>query len=228
MGSYKLVHQLLNLVEQFEKDNASAELSIQGFAGFLVNHLEKDTTAAAAPDVRFGKNEQHAQDLAYQIDNSIARLFIYMSRYAKSYVKKALDGTPLQTAEDFTCLAILLTHDNMSKGDLISRNLQEKTSGTEVIRRLINADLVNQWDDDKDKRGKRISITETGRQLLYKVFGDMDHVGQIITGDLSLSEKLVLQHLLQKLEGFHYKHHEQKTITSKADLLDFKKAEAVG
>lgn len=224
MESYKLVHQLLNLVEQFEKDNASAEMSIQGFAGFLVNHLEKDTPAVAAPDIRFGKNEQHAQALAYQIDNSIARLFIYMSRYAKSYVKKALDGTPLQTAEDFTCLAILLTHDNMSKGDLISRNLQEKTSGTEVIRRLINADLVKQWDDDKDKRGKRISITETGKQLLYKVFGDMDHVGQIITGDLSLSEKLVLQHLLQKLESFHYQQHEQKTITSKSDLLEFKKA----
>ncbi len=224
MESYKLVHQLLNLVEQFEDDNASAEMSIQGFAGFLVNHIEKETPAAAAPDIRFGKNEQQAQNLAYQIDNSIARLFIYMSRYAKSYVKKALDGTPLQTAEDFTCLAILLTHDNMSKGDLISRNLQEKTSGTEVIRRLINADLVKQWDDDKDKRGKRISITETGRQLLYKVFGDMDHVGQIITGDLSLSEKLVLQHLLQKLESFHYQQHEQKTITSKADLLEFKKA----
>ncbi|WP_342647997.1 MarR family winged helix-turn-helix transcriptional regulator [Mucilaginibacter sp. CSA2-8R] len=224
MESYKLVHQLLNLVEQFEKDNASAKMSIQGFAGFLVNHLEKDTPAAAAPDIRFGKNEKQAQDLAYQIDNSIARLFIYMSRYAKSYVKKALDGTPLQTAEDFTCLAILLTHDNMSKGDLISRNLQEKTSGTEVIRRLINADLVMQWDDDKDKRGKRISITETGRQLLYKVFGDMDHVGQIITGDLSLSEKLVLQHLLQKLESFHYQQHEQKTITSKADLLEFTKS----
>lgn len=224
MESYKLVHQLLNLVEQFEKDNASAEMSMQGFAGFLVNHLEKDTSAVTAPDVRFGKNEQQAQHLAYQIDNSIARLFIYMSRYAKSYVKKALDGTPLQTAEDFTCLAILLTHDNMSKGDLISRNLQEKTSGTEVIRRLINADLVKQWDDDKDKRGKRISITETGKQLLYKVFGDMDLVGQIITGDLSLSEKLVLQHLLQKLESFHYKQHEQKTITSKADLLEFKKA----
>ncbi len=224
MESYKLVHQLLNLVEQFENENASAEMSIQGFAGFLVNHIEKETPAAAAPDIRFGKNEQQAQNLAYQIDNSIARLFIYMSRYAKSYVKKALDGTPLQTAEDFTCLAILLTHDNMSKGDLISRNLQEKTSGTEVIRRLINADLVKQWDDDKDKRGKRISITETGRQLLYKVFGDMDHVGQIITGDLSLSEKLVLQHLLQKLESFHYQQHEQKTITSKADLLEFKKA----
>jgi DNA-binding MarR family transcriptional regulator len=224
MESYKLVHELLNLVEQFEKDNASTEMSMHGFAGFLINHLEEDAPAAAAPDVRFGNKERQAQSSAYQIDNSIARLFIYMSRYAKSYIKKALDGTPLQTAEDFTCLAILLTHDNMSKGDLISRNLQEKTSGTEVIRRLINADLVKQWDDDKDKRGKRISITETGRQLLYKVFGDMDHVGQIITGDLVLSEKLVLQHLLQKLENFHYQHHEQKTIASKADLLEFKKA----
>ncbi|WP_345951402.1 MULTISPECIES: MarR family winged helix-turn-helix transcriptional regulator [unclassified Mucilaginibacter] len=221
MKSYGLVHQLLNLVEQFEKESNGSEISMQGFAGFLVNHLQDSAPNETTPDIRFGENEKEAQSQAYQIDNSIARLFIYMSRYAKYYIKKALEGTPLQTGEDFTCLAILLTHDNMSKGDLISRNLQEKTSGTEVIRRLITAGLVEQWNDDKDKRGKRICITDAGRELLYDVFKEMNNVGKIVTGELNLSEKLVLQHLLQKLESFHYHHHEKKTINSKRDLQEF-------
>jgi DNA-binding MarR family transcriptional regulator len=223
MKSYELVHQLLNLVEQFEKESRGSEVSMQGFAGFLINHLQESAPDETTPDVRFGESEKEAQSLAYQIDNSIARLFIYMSRYAKSYVKKALEGTPLQTAEDFTCLAILFTHTDMSKGDLISRNLQEKTSGTEVIRRLISAGLVQQWNNDQDKRGKRISITQEGRQLLFSVFEEMNHVGKMVTGELKLSEKLMLQHLLQKLEDFHYHHHEHKTISSKKDLQSFRK-----
>ncbi len=223
MKSYELVHELLNLVEKFEKENPQTEVSMQGFAGFLINHLSQSAPADNAVDVRFGEQADEAQKLAYQIDNSIARLFIYMSRYAKSYIKKALEGTPLQTAEDFTCLAILLTHEHMSKGDLINRNLQEKTSGTEVIRRLLSAGLVHQWNDDKDKRGKRIAITTDGKELLYKVFNEMNHVGKVVTGTLTLSEKLMMQHLLQKLESFHYHLHENKTISTKQDLQAFEK-----
>lgn len=194
------------------------EVSMQDFAGFLINHLSTNTDTAPTADVRFGENEPPAQELAYQLDNNIGRLFVYMSRYAKSYIKKALDGTPLQTAEDFTYLAILLTHDHLSKSELISRNLQEKTSGTEVIRRLIAAGLVTQWNDETDKRGKRIAITGKGKQLLYEVFNSMNHVGKMIAGTLTISEKLTLQYLLQKLESFHYHHHENKTVQTMADL----------
>jgi DNA-binding MarR family transcriptional regulator len=168
MKSYKLVHQLLNLVEEFEKEDQHKELTIVDFTGFLINHITVQGNYEAAHDVRFGNVENKVTESAYQIDNNISRLFVYMSRYAKSYIKKALDGTPLQTPEDFTCLAILFTHNNLSKGELISKNIQEKTSGTEVIRRLISAGLAEQWDDENDKRGKRIAITAAGRELFLK------------------------------------------------------------
>jgi DNA-binding MarR family transcriptional regulator len=169
-------------------------------------------------DVRFGEKEAAAQELAYQLDNAIGRLFVYMSRYAKSYIRKTLEGTPLQSPEDFTCLAILLTHESLTKGELISRNIQEKTSGTEVIRRLLAAGLVKQWDDQDDKRSRRISITESGKALLHQVFDDMNYVGKMVTGNLGLSEKLKLQYLLQKLETFHFQLHEDKVINSKEDI----------
>jgi len=172
-------------------------------------------------DARFGKEEAYAQTMAFQLDNSIGRLFVYMSRYAKSYIKKTLEGTPLQTGEDFTAMAILLTHEHLSKTELISYNLQEKTSGMEVIRRLIAAGLVKQWDNVEDRRGKHIAITDVGRKLLYRVFVEMGHVSKMITGNLSEAEKLNLLYLLQKLENFHFEHHEKKTIGSKADLKTF-------
>ncbi|HQT23220.1 MAG: hypothetical protein B7X86_09815 [Sphingobacteriales bacterium 17-39-43] len=218
MKSYKLVHQLLNLVEDFEQESTGRELCLSDFSGFLINKLEHSDASLTSLDARFGKREAETQELAYQIDNAIGRLFVYMSRYAKSYIKKTLEGTPLQSPEDFTALAILLTHDSLTKGELISRNIQEKTSGTEVIRRLLAAGLVKQWDDQTDKRSRRISITESGKQLLHWVFDDMNYVGKMVTGNLSYSEKLNLQYLLQKLEAFHFQLHEDKVINTKEDI----------
>ena len=219
MRSYQLLHQLLNLVESFEKDNNRAA-TLPDFAGYLVNHLEGGADIRPQTDIRFGGQENEAQAIAYQIDNNIAKLIIFMNRYAKSYIKKALDGTPLQTPEDFTCLALLLTHDHLSKSELITKNIQEKTSGTEVIRRLILAGLVDQWDDEQDKRGKRVSITAKGKTLLYSIFDQMNQVGKVVTGTLTLTEKLTLQHLLQKLDDFHYPLHENKSISTKAGLRE--------
>jgi len=221
MKSYQLIHQLISLVEQLEEESPGHEVSIQDFAGFLLHTTSESKEHFLPGDARFGKYENSAQEIAFQLDNNIGRLFVHMSRYAKSYIKKALDGTPLLTAEDFTALSILLTHDHLSKSELINHNLQEKTSGMEVIRRLIATGLVTQWDDEKDKRSKQIAITEKGKLLLYEVFNDMSNVGKMITGKLTISEKLTLQYLLQKLENFHLEHHEKKTITSKEDLKFF-------
>ncbi|TSD67249.1 winged helix-turn-helix transcriptional regulator [Inquilinus sp. KBS0705] len=223
MKSYRLIHELIDLVEKFEEESGNEELSIQDFAGFLVSRVAEPADTQVSTDVRFGDKENESQQLAYQLDNSIGRLVVYMSRYAKSYIKKALDGTPLQTAEDFTCLAILLTHTDLAKKDLISHNLQEKTSGTEVIRRLISAGLAKQINDEKDKRSKRISITNEGKELLYKVFEDMNYVGQIVTGDLTTTEKFTLNYLLQKLENFHYRIHQDKLVVTKEDMKSIEK-----
>ncbi|MHA4895569.1 MarR family winged helix-turn-helix transcriptional regulator [Pedobacter sp. PWIIR3] len=221
MKSYDLIHQLITLVEQMEHENPTQVISIQDFTGFLLSKVGGDTGSNANKEIRFGQNDKDALDIAYQLDNNIGRLFVFMSRYAKHYIKKALEGTPLQAPEDFTALAILLTHTHLSKGELINHNLQEKTSGTEVIRRLISSRLIRQWDDIKDKRSKHIAITDEGRELLFKVFKDMNHVGKMITGELTVAEKFTLQFLLQKLETFHLNHYQKKTISTKADLIGF-------
>lgn len=221
MKSYQLIHQLIHFVEQLEEENPEQEVSMQEFAGFLLNKVADSTTQVVKRESRFGNNDPISVERAHQLENNIGRLFVFMSRYAKSYVKKALDGTPLQTAEDFSALAILLTHKHLSKSELISYNLQEKTSGTEVIRRLINAGLVKEWDDLKDRRSKNIAITDVGKDLLHHVFLDINHVGKMISGRLTTAEKLTLQYLLQKLENFHLELYENKTILTKADLRNF-------
>lgn len=221
MKTYQLIHQLISLVERIEQENPGKEVSLADFSGFLLNDVVDHENAVMGTDVRFGKNESQAQELAYQLDNSIGRLFVYMSRYAKAYIKKALDGTAIHSAEEFTALSILLTHDHLTKSELISHNLQEKTSGIEVLRRLIGAGLVVQSDASIDKRSKSVAITSLGKEVLYDIFVDMNKVGKIITGRLTVAEKLTLHDLLQKLENFHLEHFRKKTITTKEDLRSF-------
>ena len=218
MNSFQLISQLVTLVEEFEQNN-NQSLSLENFSGFLNSRLVNEENSTANIDIRFGTQQPEAQEMAYQLDNNIARLFIYMSRYAKSYIKKALLHTSLATAEDFTCLAVLLTHNSLSKTELIQLNLIEKTSGTEIINRLLTNELVTQWDDQDDKRSKRIAISDKGKALLYVVFADMNHVSKVITGKLNLSEKITLQYLLQQLEDFHFELHNNKSITNKNDII---------
>lgn len=225
MKSYALIHQLIELVEAFEQEGGEEfTLNLTNFTGFLTQQLAKPDRMVEGQDAKFGNMEEEAKQRSYQIDNNIGKLFVYMSRYAKSYIKKALEGTALQSSEDFTALAIVNTHKELSKTELINLNLQEKASGTEVINRLINFGLVRQWKSEIDKRGQNICITEKGRLLLYEVFNDMNHVGKMITGDLTLNEKLNLRYLLQKLEHFHHDIHQQKKIKDKQALVAFEKS----
>src|SRR4051812_23015400 len=101
MKSYQLIHQLISLVKDLEEENQERDISIREFAGYLLNKIEFASGNAINSDARLGASDANALDIAYQLDNNIGRLLVFLNRYAKFYIKKALEGTPLLTAEDF-------------------------------------------------------------------------------------------------------------------------------
>ncbi len=82
-------------------------------------------------------------------------------------------------------------------------NIHEKTTGMEVIKRLLNNGLVEQTDDQNDRRSKRLLITAKGMGVLLGTFEEMRKASLIIAGTLNEVEKMQLLHLLQKLHFFH-------------------------
>ena len=82
-------------------------------------------------------------------------------------------------------------------------NIHEKTTGMEVIKRLLNNGLIEQTDDPKDRRSKRLLITGKGMGVLFGTFEEMRKASLIIAGTLNEAEKMQLLHLLQKLHFFH-------------------------
>lgn len=200
---YEVIKDFLAAFEQFEA--ATGEGENLTFNNFLVYASEqagngsvlqyRSVAGDKAPEVTRQGNKK---------EDSIAILVAYLYRYAKLYAKKALQDSPLQSIDDFSYLIVLLTHDSLSKTELITRNVHEKTTGMEIIKRLIRTGMMTQFDDEHDKRSQRIAITDAGRGVIFGILGNMGQVSRLMSANLTDNEKHVLLHLLKKLDQFHF------------------------
>jgi DNA-binding MarR family transcriptional regulator len=150
------------------------------------------------------------------LDTDLVRLITFMNRYSKGYIKKALKESLIQTSEEFSFLIILMTFESLSKTELILKNIMEKTSGIEIIKRLIKANLISQFDDLNDKRSQRVAITDFGRMEVIKLLPQLEKASVVIGGNLTYTEKTTLLHLLKKLDI----HHNDLFLNKKDDSLD--------
>jgi DNA-binding MarR family transcriptional regulator len=208
MPSYLLLKEVLDQLEAFEdaqKDQSTVNLT--EFTAYLANNnmkqfeseiLDAGDKSAAERDDRLSLH-----DTPTNLDSIIGQLIVFMNRYSKQYTKKALKNSDIKTIDEFSYLAMLLTFGQLSKIDLINKNIQEKTTGIETINRLLKNDLLHQEENPNDKRSQLLSLTQKGKTVLYSVFENMQKVSSIVTGNLTTLEKIQLAHLLKKLDNYH-------------------------
>jgi DNA-binding MarR family transcriptional regulator len=145
-----------------------------------------------------------------------------MFRYAKIYVKKALHDSPIQTADEFAFLINLMTFASLTKTELINKQVMEKTSGTEVIKRLAAQGMIREFADETDKRSVRVAISHKGRSEVIRLLPEMAKVSQIVVGNLSDAEIKTLSYLLKKLDFFHNDIFMNKRNLSLEEILEEK------
>ncbi len=194
--NYDLIKQLVTLAEKFEF-SAGQGRDLPAFSAWLYAQTHPETgQETPAPTSPMPTSET--------LESIITKLVIFMYRYAKGYLKKALEGTALQTADEFVYLTALLHRPGLTKMELIELNLHEKTSGMEIIKRLLARGLVQQQEGESDRRSKQLYITEIGRTVLLPIFERMHQVSQLVSGNLASEEKKHLVGLLHKLNDFHH------------------------
>lgn len=208
--NYGLIKDVLDLVQEFEietNNNNHFETSIEGFKNWISvnNH-----TIVNEPNWEGKENGRSAESV-------INTLIVHMNRYAKSYSKSAIVGSDFSTQEDFIYLINLKAFGEMSKMDLIKKNVHEKPVGMQIINRLINQGWIEQRNSKIDKRSKVISISETGLQELENLMDKIRQATSIVTGNLSQNEKMELIRLLHKLDDFHQPIYDRNIETE--DLL---------
>ena len=196
---YSLLKQLLEQVEAFEQHQQASPgtpADLAHFAAWL--HTQ---TALAPAGKEMNADEMHRSHETVEVQ--ISKLVVFMNRYARVYSRLALAGTPLLTIDDFAYLASLYRAQPLSKTELITRNVHEKASGTEVIKRLLANELIAEQAHTTDRRRKQLTVTPAGHTLLLQVVGRMGQASRLVTGDLNEEERKQLLYLLRRLDKFH-------------------------
>jgi MarR family transcriptional regulator, lower aerobic nicotinate degradation pathway regulator len=204
MQKYNLLSDLLVYLDEFESEWKGIDTNLNDFAGWLHQKLKRPLLDNLQEKSVAGPLDPPERQQGETVESAIARLFVFISRYAKLYFKKAFDNTLIQSAEEFSYLVILWTFESLSKTELIQKNIHEKASGMEIINRLTDKGLTEQFDDRHDRRSKRIRITPAGTQALLASFANTRIVSALMTANLDETEKATLFYLLKKLDHFHY------------------------
>lgn len=197
----EILIELINLLDQFSSEKQGNEdYSISDFVGFLNSKLGSQDVAMRKIE---GNAEPGLKILRTDSNTDTSILITLMFRYAKGYVKKALQNSPIQTADEFAFLITLMTYESLTKTELINKQIMEKSSGVEVIKRLISMQMIEEFADELDRRSVRVRITPTGRQTIITVLPEMAKVSKVVVGNLTQPEVNTLTYLLKKLDFYH-------------------------
>jgi DNA-binding MarR family transcriptional regulator len=193
--------ELIDLLYQFDVDYQGDEsYSLKDFVGFLNARVGGPAISMRKIE---GEEHNHIQAVRQDSQSDTAILITLMFRYAKGYIKKALQESLIQTGDEFAFLITLMTYESMTKTELINKQVMEKTSGVEVIKRLLNQKMIREFADENDKRSVRVAITPKGKEEIEKILPAMAKVSRIVVGNLTQAEINTLSFLLKKLDFFH-------------------------
>lgn len=194
--NYTLIKELVDLAAEFEKKSAShSNGSIDEFKRWIaVNYHFKNIN---------NEPNWEGKERGRSAESAINTLLVHINRYAKSYSKSAIYGSDFSTQEDFIYLINLKAFGEMSKMDLIKKNVHEKSAGMQIINRLITQGWVNQTNSEIDKRSKVLKISSKGIRVLESQMDRIRQASDIVTGDLTQREKMDLIRLLNRLNDFH-------------------------
>jgi len=218
MKTKEILLELIDYLDKYEQENSKegSNLNTSDFLGFINSNYQ--TKNIKVRELNHG-NPQLENNEAHGPNTDISILIVLLFRYAKGYIKKALKDSLIRTADEFSYLITLMNNDSMSKTELIQNQIMEKTSGTDIINRLIKLELIEQYDDEFDKRSIRVKITQHGRLEILSILPQMQLVSQIVTGNLNAVEKNMLAYSLRKLEVFHNDIFLNKKGSELTDLL---------
>ena len=194
MKSKRLLTELLDYVELFEQSFPNdEEISMKSFLIF-VQSMQEGTEASPTSAVR--------PNMGQQREVSIARHLSLLHRYSKGYIKRALMASELlQSEEEYSYLASLMSGKSQTKTELNALNAMEKTSGAEIIRRLVAKGLAEERPDERDRRSVLVTITPQGRAELMKVFPQLHTAALLLSAPLQEQQQATLDFLLHYLCG---------------------------
>lgn len=139
-------------------------------------------------------------ELRPDLNGQLVILLRRIGKFHIAYSNKALEGTGLDQMEEFGILVTIYNQKNPIKSEAIYNNIMELSSGTNMLIRLKKRGLVSEYDDEQDKRVKRLTLTAKGEATLLKAKALVLKVAQMMVNDLSDEDKRLCIQLLTPID----------------------------
>jgi DNA-binding MarR family transcriptional regulator len=182
---YSLLKELIGYVEDYQKEKTQNQ-KIEDFLIWLNNKLfvEEKSTAHSTHD-----------------ELLIAFKMMYLSKTLKKQTKSVLSNSKLSSIDEYSFLLHLDYQESFRKMEIIEMHNLEAPTGIEIIKRLLKKGLVEEFEDEEDRRAKRIKITAEGLEELKLIKPQIEAVFGKFSTPLNLNEKIQLSAVLNKLIG---------------------------
>ncbi len=150
------------------------------------------------------RNETNADDeYSYDMQFLASYFLTRIGKFIKLYSKNIYTDYGLSGSDDFSFLALIDKMDNPNKKEICTANITELTTGYDIIRKLLKMKYIIEVQDNNDKRAKKISITQAGRDVVSIIYNRMRRIQEDILGDLSNEERVIMIRFLERLNTYH-------------------------
>lgn len=180
--------QVIDWLGAYQKEYQEETLSPVAFGEWLQQQGEAAPQSAGLPP---------------NTDGLISMFFGFMANYAAYYARRVFRHLDLYSFTDWAFLATLEQEEPLTKSVLIQKNILEKSTGTEVLKRLKKQGYIEELSNPEDRRAKLVRLSDKGRKVVAEANARIIPMGEVVTGDLTMAEKQQLLNLLQKLHRFH-------------------------
>ncbi|MEH0153963.1 winged helix DNA-binding protein [Limibacter armeniacum] len=208
------LNEVIILLEKWKAFKEQGGKGLNGFGNWLTKDEPQEQTVPATPPI-----DSNLLNIRLSI------LFIYLERYKNTLMKKVLDHLPLRTVEEFLLLSFVEREGNPIKSDFLKSDFMraamiEKTTIFEMIKRLQKDGLLLETADTKDKRSKRLSLTEQGKVVMRDSRIAFSPVNTLLYANLTTQDKLFLMKKFQYLCDFHEHLHRQEQLDDLAAVVE--------
>ncbi|WP_436486339.1 MarR family winged helix-turn-helix transcriptional regulator [Chitinophaga sp. ARDCPP14] len=135
------------------------------------------------------------------LNGALVKLISRIGKFHMVYTNKALEGTGLDQIEEFGMLVTIFNQKNPIKSEVIFSNILDLSSGTNILGRLKERGLINEYTDKEDKRVKRLKLTASGDETLKKAKQQILKVVAMLTQDLTEDDKQLCLQLLRPVDA---------------------------
>lgn len=186
------IRKMLDWAEAYEAEGGNTEVyDHEDFLAWLITHQTRRWEPMESLSAGPPTNEL------------IAMYLSFMARYAEFYSRRVFRNSVVYSADDWGVLVSLYPNLQLKKTEVIRGCIMEKSSGNEVLKRLLKQGLLQEQAHPSDKRSKLIALTEAGKAAFEVVQRSISGLANMVVADLTDDEKASLLQILNKLHRFH-------------------------